>query len=580
MAFSLKGEFLSLVHTKGTTRLALTDDQLKVGFLALANRTDVAALLDLPLKQLTYHLFTLKGERRYRKFEIKKRSGGVREICAPATALKIIQRKLNQALQAVYEPRNPAHGFVRDRSVVTNAKAHLGARFVLNIDLQDFFPSINFGRVRGMFMAKPYSLPAEAATVLAQICCSENRLPQGAPTSPVISNMVCARLDAEMRRLAERYACQYTRYADDITFSTKKTTFPKSIARTAETATGSETILGGELQKVIDDNGFSVNPLKTRLQTQLKRQAVTGLTINEFVNVSRRYINQVRAMLHAWEKHGLPLAELEFQRRYDKKSRNPSAPSARFKRVLRGKLDFLTMVRGVDDSVCIRFLRWYARLDPQYKFMARVRPDTNPALAKDAVWVLEDLSGEGDAMSAMQGTGFFLEKVGFVTCAHVVNSGSSEIIAFRASEPHKQYRVKIVSKNDDLDLAILDIVGADHDIELVAGDPNEVRHLAKIRLLGFPNYAPGQECSVRNGEVISFRPVSGIRRMLIDANIISGNSGGPVLDENSRVLGIAAKGAGSEIAANATDKHEVIPVDALKHLSREQPKCDALETQA
>jgi RNA-directed DNA polymerase len=515
------------------------------------------------LKQLTYHLFTLKDDRRYRTFTIKKRTGGVREIRTPATALKLIQQKLNQVLQAAYNTRNPVHGFARDRSVVSNARVHLGAKFVLNIDLQDFFPSINFGRVRGMFIAKPYSITTDAATVLAQICCCNNSVPQGAPTSPIITNMVCARLDAELQRLAQRYNCLYTRYADDITFSTRTITFPKSLARTATTANGAETVIGAELGKIIEDNGFTLNPRKTRLQIKPQRQAVTGLTINEFPNVTRQYLNRVRAMLHAWEKYGLSLAEVEFRQRYDKKNRNPNHPPPSFKRVLKGKLDFITMVRGVDDSVCIRFLRKYAKLNPGFTFTAGVRARTNINLAKDAVWILEALSGEGDNLIFEQGTGFFLAGVGLVTCAHVLKPG---LKAFRAGEPHRQYDTKLLAKDDDIDLAILDVSGIHHDIELIAGEPAFLQQSEPIRLLGFPNYAPGHECSLRNGEVIAFRPASGIRRIIIDANIITGNSGGPVLDKENRVIGVAAKGASAEPQAAGTDKHEVIPIDALKHL--------------
>ena len=163
-----------------------------------------------------------------------------------------------------------------------------------------------------MFIAKPYSLPEEVATVLAQICCCNNSIPQGAPTSPVISNMICARLVSDLHRLAQRYNCLYTRYADDVTFSTRTSKFPKSLARTEETTTGMDTTAAGELQKIVEDNGFTVNARKTRVQTKLQRQAITGITINEFPNVTRRYLNQVRAMLHAWEKFGLPLPRRSF----------------------------------------------------------------------------------------------------------------------------------------------------------------------------------------------------------------------------------------------------------------------------
>jgi RNA-directed DNA polymerase len=167
-------------------------------------------------------------------------------------------------------------------------------------------------------MAKPYHLNATVATLLAQIAC-DGSLPQGAPTSPVISNMICAKMDSQLQRLAQRFNCRYTRYADDLTLSPFKTSFPKPLARFVVTAAGEQLEVGSELQRIIDENGFTVNPSKVRLQSEYQRQEVTGLTINEFPNVSRKYISQLRAMLHAWEKFGLDQAEEAFQTKWDRK---------------------------------------------------------------------------------------------------------------------------------------------------------------------------------------------------------------------------------------------------------------------
>src|SRR5690606_8958560 len=132
------------------------------------------------------------------------------KLSIPTESLKIIQQKLNQVLQLVYKPKLSTHGFVNNRSIVTNADAHIKKkkhRYILNVDIKDFFPSINFGRVRGMFMAPPYNQPEHVATVLAQICCSNNELPQGAPTSPIVSNMICAQMDSQLQQLAKPHRC-------------------------------------------------------------------------------------------------------------------------------------------------------------------------------------------------------------------------------------------------------------------------------------------------------------------------------------------------------------------------------------
>ena len=178
----------------------------------------VAALLDVTYETLVYYLYEL-GDRRYRTFQIAKRRGGTRTIAGPKSGLKAIQRKLAQVLSAIYRPRVSVQGFVPGRSIGTNALLHESSTYILNLDLEDFFPSINFGRVRGLFIAAPYAVPRAVATVMAQICCFQNALPQGAPTSPIIANMISSRMDANLQKLARRHRCLYSRYADDLTFS-------------------------------------------------------------------------------------------------------------------------------------------------------------------------------------------------------------------------------------------------------------------------------------------------------------------------------------------------------------------------
>src|SRR6266568_2538034 len=206
------------------------DDELRQLFRALLSPADIADLLEVPYYYLVRILYLSPHRYQYDDFTIPKRSGGTRLICAPPPAILALQTKLNRILRLVYKPRASTHGFVENRSILTNAQSHTSKRFVLNLDLSDFFPSINFGRIRGLFLAKPYLLPEDAATLIAQICSHNGSLPQGAPTSPVISNMICWKLDRELEKLAHYNKCTYTRYADDITFSTSMKRFPANIA--------------------------------------------------------------------------------------------------------------------------------------------------------------------------------------------------------------------------------------------------------------------------------------------------------------------------------------------------------------
>jgi RNA-directed DNA polymerase len=336
-------------------------DVLRNRFLALQRPEDIAALLEVKYSDLVYWIYRTPSQRRYTAFQIRKKSGAPREIEAPSMNTRILQQKLNQVLQAVYQPKRCVHGFVPGRSVKTNALQHIGRRYLLNIDLSDFFPSINFGRVRGMFMAKPYNLPQKVATVLAHLCCFNRRLPQGAPTSPVVSNMICAQMDSQLQRLAATNRCMYTRYTDDMSFSTWQRSFPSALAVVNDL---NQVEPGIALREIIRNNGFSIHPQKIWLRRQDRRQEVTGVTVNVRPNLPRRYTNQIRAILHAWEKYGLEAAQADFEAKYDQKHRSPWTRTPPFQYVVKGKIEYLGMIKSQESLTYLRFLDWLGRLAP------------------------------------------------------------------------------------------------------------------------------------------------------------------------------------------------------------------------
>jgi len=268
---------------------------------------DVAALLGFKASTLSFILYKKGSASKYESFEIPKRYGGTRQICAPLPELKLLQRRLSDLLQNCLQEINEAngqknqqlsHGFMRKRTIITNAKKHRNRKYVFNVDLSDFFGSINFGRVRGFFMKdKNFSLHANVATVLAQIACFENALPQGSPCSPVVSNLIGHILDIHLVRLASQNGCTYSRYADDLTFSTNKLEFPACIAKRTDNE-DNRWVPGIELVRLVESQGFLVNPLKTRMQYRDSRQEVTGLVVNRKVNIRSEYRHTVRAMVH------------------------------------------------------------------------------------------------------------------------------------------------------------------------------------------------------------------------------------------------------------------------------------------
>lgn len=267
----------------------------------------LADLLGFKASALAYILFKLPDANKYKSFTIPKRSGGKRSIAAPVPQLMLLQKKisilLNDCLAEIEgKLSSPAHGFKPGRSIFTNAVQHRGRHYVLNLDLKDFFPSIHFGRIAGYFeKSRDFGLDPKTARILANILCHKSSLPQGAPTSPVVSNLLARMLDIHLARLAKRNRLTYTRYADDLTFSTNLKVFPEAVAkRVAE----HEWELGPELISTIGACGFSINELKTRMLYSSSRQEVTGLVVNDRVSVPVEYRRWVRAAVSRLVKTG------------------------------------------------------------------------------------------------------------------------------------------------------------------------------------------------------------------------------------------------------------------------------------
>jgi RNA-directed DNA polymerase len=243
----------------------------------------------------------------YVDFEIAKARGGRRTISAPRAPLRAIQRKIHTEILAKVPTHEAAHGFVVGRSTLTNATPHIGARLLLKTDVREFFPTIHYWRVRGLFFSLGYGEVVSGA--LAALCTrrilvdpeGERRvvwpglLPQGAPTSPVISNLVCRRLDARLTGLATKLGARYTRYADDLSFS-----FHDSAAETVDVGRAFWWI-----DQVLQQEGFAEHPGKRQVLRPHRRQLVTGIVVNEHAAVPREERRRFRAILNNCRQHGV-----------------------------------------------------------------------------------------------------------------------------------------------------------------------------------------------------------------------------------------------------------------------------------
>ncbi|QDU95677.1 reverse transcriptase family protein [Lignipirellula cremea] len=296
----------------GLMRYEVDDRRLARNGLAgnpLATPLALAQAMQISLGELRFLAFSRRTSQttHYQRFQIPKKTGGLRSISAPMPRLKRAQEWiLRNVLENV--PMHPAaHGFRTGRSIITNAQPHVGAAIVANVDLQDFFPSVGYPRIKGLF--RTLGLSEATSTVLALLCSepeidevvldgqtyytarSERRLPQGAPTSPAITNLLCRGLDARLQSNAEKLGFVYTRYADDITFSSQNA--QADVGRALR-----------RIRHVVASEGFTVHPDKTRILRRGSRQEVTGLTVNDRLGVSRELLRRFRAVVHSVEKTG------------------------------------------------------------------------------------------------------------------------------------------------------------------------------------------------------------------------------------------------------------------------------------
>lgn len=265
----------------------------------------------------------------YKEFEIPKRTGGTRRITAPVGKLKDIQKCIAIILSPYYLVPDCVHGFVEGRSVATNASKHIERNYVLNIDLKDFFPTITYTRVMKALMELGFN--EEVSDTITRLCTIplwdessqmlRNALPQGSPASPLLSNIVCSSLDQRLMALAKRFGLTYSRYADDITFSSNHSVYAKDSAFLQE------------LEDIVKSSGFKINEKKTRLQKKGSRQEVTGLIVGEKINTYRQFTKNLRAAVFHADTNGCTPHE--------------------FKNIM-GRVSYLAMVKGPDDPIVKR----------------------------------------------------------------------------------------------------------------------------------------------------------------------------------------------------------------------------------
>lgn len=263
------------------------DALIQTGLPPLVSPTATALILGVSPKLIT--AMAKSPSKYYRNFTIRKRSGGSRPISAPRTYLKAVQKFILKSVLMKQELPQCVVGFVKGRSIVQNASIHVGSRFLLNVDLKDFFGSVKIGRVREVFRDIGYS--DQMARILAQLCTFNGSLPQGAPTSPCLANLAFREIDTQFERLSAEKSFRYSRYADDLSFSAD-TTINRSFVE--------------ELREILLPRGFKINEKKVRFARPGQAFYVTGFVTNEKVQPPRTIRRRLRAMFHKAEEDKSP----------------------------------------------------------------------------------------------------------------------------------------------------------------------------------------------------------------------------------------------------------------------------------
>lgn len=339
----------------------------------LSSLDGLCDLLGVKKGHLLFICYKRTHELKYKSFEIPKKRGGLRKIDSPQKGLRVVQQKLAELLAENLDFKPCVQGFIKKRGVLPNATLHKKSTWVLNVDIKDFFGSINFGRVRAVFIAKPFEIHPDVATVIAQICCFNNYLPQGAATSPIVSNIVASTLDNRILKHVRSHHLTYSRYADDITLSSKRL-FPREIAHISD----GRTIVGEDLASIFSRARFEINENKSRLQSKYDRQEVTGLITNKKVNIPAEYKHKVRTAIHHWIQD-----PKEAERKYfiDILGLKPEEveltdDGSKLKHNIYGRLSFIAMVKGKDDPTYIKLILKMAEHDKSPpKFLKSIKEE-------------------------------------------------------------------------------------------------------------------------------------------------------------------------------------------------------------
>ena len=466
----------------------------------------------------------------YHEFLIPKGNNKFRIINAPDDRLKYIQHKILDLLNNLYTIKNPVHGFVFKKSIITNANSHLKNNYILNMDIKDFFNTITQNRIIGLMHS--FGIPQDLSKIIANLCCLNGALPQGSPASPILSNMVCFKLDKLLINFSKKNRCIYTRYADDITFSSYHPMI--IIFNNIKFKSGklSITDIGEDLKNIFLNNGFTINENKIHFADRNSRKIVTGIKVNVKLNLDRNYIRNIRAIFYSINKHELKKAEQILVDKCKKK--------IKLENYLKGKIIWIGNVRGKSDPIFIKYAGIYNNI-----FENKIKITSN--YIDNAVWIIESLSDneKGQAQPNI-GSAVFIEGIGLITNEHCVST-NGELLLYHYKNTEKKHTVNVNKVDKNYDLALLN-----HKL-----NNNEYSALKKVnkqtikvndltQSVDYPDFYLGDKINIRSGQITSLPTRSNIKLIEVSQQITQGMSGGPLLNADNEIIGINKWGGPTE----------------------------------
>lgn len=555
------------------TQLEASDAEIKQKIVSLTTRADLANLLEIEDRLLRTILYGSKERKNYSTFEIQKKSKKTRTINKPPKNIAILQSKLHHALSLIYNPKKCVHGFVRKKSIVSNAQNHCRRPHLLNIDLKGFFPSIHIGRVKGALQKGPYNMGEQAAEVVAQICCLDSgELPQGGATSPIISNLICRRLDSQLMELAKEARCRYSRYADDITFSTFQRQFPQRIANIIE----DEIILSEELIAIVNNNVFQLNLEKVKYIQRDLRQEVTGITVNEFPNIKRQFILSISSGLYAWENFGYNAANKNYARKL-----GIDDSCVNLSNVLKGRIAYVKMVKGENAPIFRKLAFEFNRLsESKIKItqVEKIKPyPLRGGYPKNQTWnvwferyreLIAFLEIKNDKGDIKVGTAYDIGNDLLATAGHNLELQINTIWLGEDEVKH-DWIDNDIYKSRDIDVGIIKLKAAQRQLNTWIPTQSRLPEIGEeVAAIGYPVLPQRDATLVMHLGIVESLPITQKKdRRFIQVSFQSGGglSGSPLIDKRGFVVGIMVENIFQPTDENVPAKPfgQAVPIEYL-----------------